>query len=74
MLGELPKTIWVMDYPLLERIYYSLVAGFDLYGSPGHQLAVRVYMDSLRQEGETYFLDFLPQERRQQLTQQWYGN
>ncbi len=27
-LGNLPKTMWVIDYPLFERIYYSLVAGF----------------------------------------------
>ena len=60
VLGNLPKTLWVIDYPLLERIYYALVAGFDVYGTMGHQLAVRLYMDELRQEGESYFLDFLP--------------
>lgn len=73
-LGELPRTLWVMDYPLLERIYYALVAGFDVYGSIGHQLSVRLYTDNLRQEGETYFLDFLPQQSRRLLMQQWYGD
>ena len=72
ILGELPKTMWVIDYPLLERIYYALVAGFDVYGTLGHQLAVRLYMDTLRVEGETYFLDFLPQEKRKGLMQSWY--
>lgn len=72
-LGDLPRTIWVFDYPLLERVYYALVAGFDVYGSMGHQLAVRLYMDKLRQEGETYFIDFLPEDRRGQLMQDWYG-
>jgi hypothetical protein len=72
-LGDLPRTIWVMDFPLLERIYYALVAGFDVYGSVGHQVAVRMYMDNLRQEGETYFLDFLPAEVRSPLMQEWYG-
>ncbi|HTG01980.1 MAG TPA: fatty acid cis/trans isomerase [Nitrospirota bacterium] len=71
-LGNLPKTMWVLDYPLLERIYYALVAGFDVYGAVGHQLAVRLYMDELREEGESYFLDFLPQEKRQELMQSWY--
>ena len=32
VLGDLPRTMWVMDYPLLERIYYALVAGFDEIG------------------------------------------
>ena len=56
--------MWVIDYPLLERIYYALVAGFDVFGTMGHQLAVRLYMDTMRVEGETYFLDFLPLEMR----------
>lgn len=72
VLGGLPKTAWVVDYPLLERIYYSLVAGFDIYGTAGHQLATRLYMDALRIEGESYFLDFLPKERRQEIMASWY--
>jgi hypothetical protein len=64
--------MWVIDYPLLERIYYALVAGFDVYGNAGHQLAVRLYMDGLRVEGESYFLDFLPQAMRQEIMQSWY--
>jgi hypothetical protein len=72
VLGELPKTMWVVDYPLLERIYYALVAGFDVYGNAGHQLAVRLYMDALRVEGESNFLDFLPQSERQEMMQSWY--
>jgi hypothetical protein len=72
LLGDLPKTLWVIDYPLFERIYYALVAGFDVYGNVGHQLAVRLYMDSLRVEGESYFLDFLPKEVRTPTMQSWY--
>ena len=72
VLGNLPKTMWVIDYPLFERIYYALVAGFDVYGNAGHQLAVRLYMDGLRIEGESYFLDYLPQAQRQQIMQSWY--
>jgi len=73
LLGDLPRTMWVIDYPLLERIYYSLVAGFDVYGTAMHQLATRVYMDVLRQEGETYFLNFMPMESREALMKDWYG-
>jgi hypothetical protein len=71
-LGNLPKTLWVIDYPLFERIYYALVAGFDIYGNAGHQLAVRLYMDRLRIEGESYFLDFLPPAKREEMMQSWY--
>jgi hypothetical protein len=72
VLGNLPKTLWVIDYPLFERIYYALVAGFDIYGTAGHQLAIRLYMDRLRIEGESYLLDFLPQAARQTTMQSWY--
>jgi len=73
-LGSLPKTLWVIDYPLLERLYYALVAGFDIYGTAGHQLTARLYMDRLRIEGESYFLDFMPEEKRQEIMQSWYLN
>jgi hypothetical protein len=72
LLGNMPKTMWVVDYPLLERIYYALVAGFDVYGTAGHQLALRLYMDMLRVEGESYFLDFMPVSRREEFMQSWY--
>ncbi|MEA3469943.1 MAG: fatty acid cis/trans isomerase [Thermodesulfobacteriota bacterium] len=72
VLGNLPRTMWVMDYPQLERIYYALVAGFDVYGTLGHQLAVRLYMDGLREEGESYFLGFMPAEQRRPMMESWY--
>ncbi len=72
VLGDLPRTMWVMDYPQLERIYYALVAGFDVYGTLGHQLAVRLYMDGLREEGESYFLGFMPAEQRRPMMESWY--
>ncbi|MFT5697578.1 MAG: hypothetical protein ACI8ZB_000426 [Desulforhopalus sp.] len=72
-IGNLPKTLWVIDYPLLERIYYSLVAGFNVYSTAMHQLSIRTYMDELRQEGETYFLDFMPLAKRREIMQTWYG-
>lgn len=72
-LGKLPKTAWVIDYPLFERIYYALVAGFDVYGNAGHQLSIRLYMDALRIEGESYFLDFMPRDIRvPTMDGEWY--
>jgi len=71
-LGDFPETTWIVDYPLLERIHYLLVVGFDVYGNGGHQLSTRLYMDLLRTEGESYFLAFLPVETRKQLWDDWY--
>lgn len=71
-LGDIPKTLWVIDYPLLERIYYSLVAGFDVFGNTAHQLLVRTHMDRLRIEGESNFLEFLPKESRVDYFDFWY--
>jgi len=70
--GDIPKTLWVVDFPLLERIYYSLVAGFDIFGNTAHQLLVRTHMDRLRIEGESNFLEFLPKTSRVDYFDSWY--
>lgn len=72
LVGDPPKTAWVIGYPLLERIHYLLVANFDVYGNVGHQLNSRLYMDYLRMEGEFNFLSFLPQAQRFATRDQWY--
>ncbi len=70
--GTTPKTAWIINYSLLERIHYLLVAGFDVYGAVAHQLETRLYMDFLRMEGELNFLLFLPPEARIRLREYWY--
>lgn len=72
LVGEPPKTAWVIGYPLLERIHYLLVAGFDVYGNASHQLLSRLYMDFLRIEGELNFLSLLPKETQAKELQFWY--
>ncbi len=72
LVGDVPKTAWVVDYSLLERIHYLLVAGFDVYGNVSHQLLTRLYMDFLRMEGEYNFLHFLPLSVRQRERDSWY--
>ena len=72
LVGDYPETAWIIDYPLLERIHYLLVAGFDVYGNVGHQLNTRLYMDFLRMEGEDYFLAFLPAASRKPIRDSWY--
>lgn len=70
--GATPKTAWLIDYPLLERIHYLLVAGFDVYGNAGLQLNARLYMDFLRMEGEFNFLTLLPKNVRIPERDYWY--
>lgn len=72
LVGDTPKTAWVISYPLLERIHYLLVAGFDVYGNVGHQLLTRLYMDFLRMEGEAAFLKFFPNKYAEQQLDLWY--
>ena len=72
LVGEPPKTSWVIGYPLFERIYYLLVAGYDVYGDAGLQLNSRLYMDFLRMEGEFNFLVLLPKSARERTSDYWY--
>ncbi len=72
LIGPYPRTAWVIDYTLLERIHYLLVAGYDVYGNVGHQLLSRLFMDFLRMEGESDFLFLLPSETRDAERTEWY--
>lgn len=72
LLGNSPKTSWLIDYSLLERIHYLLVAGYDVYSNLGQQLDTRLYMDLLRMEGESNFLLLLPEATRKSERDFWY--
>ncbi|WP_394128143.1 fatty acid cis/trans isomerase [Vibrio hepatarius] len=74
MIGKPPKTAWILDYALIERIHYLLVAGFDVYGNFGHQLITRMFMDFLRLEGESNFVALLPRDVRHIEQSSWYQN
>ncbi|WP_254442406.1 fatty acid cis/trans isomerase [Ruegeria arenilitoris] len=70
--GGIPETAWVLDFPVFERIYYDLVAGYDVFGRVEHQLTTRLYMNELRMESEDTFLFFMPRGVRSQMHQGWY--
>lgn len=72
LIGDTPLTAWVIDYPIFERLHYLLVAGFNVYGTAGHQIASRTYMDLLRQDGEDNFLRFMPEKQREAIYDSWY--
>lgn len=70
--GDLSKTVFVLDYPLLERLVYNLVVNFDVFGNVSHQYLTRMYMDLIRMEAEELFLMFLPPEERLGYRLSWY--
>lgn len=70
--GDLSKTVFVVDYPILERLVYNLVVNFDIFGNVGHQGLTRIYMDLIRMEAEELFLMFLPPEQRFGYRRNWY--
>jgi hypothetical protein len=70
--GGVSKTVWVLDYPIFERMYYDLVAGFDVFGNLVHQISTRRYMNLLRIESENQFLRFMPLPARKALRDSWY--
>lgn len=70
--GGTPETVWIMDYPIFERMYYLLVAGFDVFGNLFHQLSTRLYMDNLRVESENNFLYLLGDGERHAVRAYWY--
>jgi hypothetical protein len=72
LVGGGAKTVWLMDYPILERIYYLLVVNFDVFGRVGHQLKTRLYFDLLRAEAEANFLRLFPKEQRLDIHKGWY--
>lgn len=72
LIGNTPLTGWVVDYPIFERLHYLLVAGFNVFGTAGHQLATRTYMDIVRQDAEDNFLRFMPIKQRQAIYDSWY--
>ena len=74
VLGGIPRTMWVIDYPQLERIYYSIVAGYDVFGNLAHQTNNRRYMDFLRMEGELNFISYMPNDSRLEIFKSWYIN
>jgi len=70
--GAVPKTLWVMDYPMLERTYYELVVNFNVFGTAAHQAETRLYFDLIRSGGEDNFLHFMPADVRTAMRNSWY--
>lgn len=72
LIGATSKTAFLLDYSLLERLVYSLVTGFDVYGDVTHQLHTRLYMAYLRMEAEENYLNLFPANVREPMRKSWY--
>ena len=48
-IGDYPETAWIIDYSVLERIHYLLVAGFEYFGEDtGRQMILKILPDDPR--------------------------
>ena len=72
LIGDAPQTMWLLDFPLLERTYYQLVVNFDVFGSVSHQAQTRLYFDLIRNGAEVNFLRLMPSAVRKDLLNDWY--
>jgi len=70
--GDIPQTLWLMDYPLLERTYYILVVNYNVFGNVAHQLLTRLYFDLIRNSSEHNFLRLIPEGQRSVILHDWY--
>lgn len=74
LIGDVPQTMWLFDYPLLERTYYQLAVNFDVFGNVSHQAQTRLYFDLIRNGAEQNFLRLMPAESRDDYLDDWYQN
>ncbi|MFJ4546749.1 fatty acid cis/trans isomerase [Pseudomonas sp. NPDC088885] len=72
LIGEVPQTMWLFDYPLLERTYYQLAVNFDVFGNVSHQAQTRLYFDLIRNGAEQNFLRLMPADSREDYLDDWY--
>lgn len=61
-LGESPKTMWLLDYPIFEDIYYNLVGTYDVYAPIIHSVKSRLHMDASRFNSQDMFLGLIPNQ------------
>ncbi|MCU1752088.1 fatty acid cis/trans isomerase [Pseudomonas sp. 6D_7.1_Bac1] len=72
LIGEVPQTMWLFDFPLLERTYYQLAVNFDVFGNVSHQAQTRLYFDLIRNGAEQNFLRLMPADSRNGYLDDWY--
>ena len=69
--GGTPRTLWLMSYSGLERMYYDTVASFEYFGGDLSKLETLLFFNFLRQEFEDNFLRLLPPAAREPIRHTW---
>jgi hypothetical protein len=69
--GGTPRTLWLMSYSGLERMYYDTVASFEYFGGDLSKLKTLLFFNFLRQEFEDNFLSLLPPADREPVRHIW---
>lgn len=64
VMGQLPETMWVLDFGNFERLYYDLVVLYRPWGAIPHKLSTWRQMSHVRAHSEDLFLLFLPERFR----------
>jgi hypothetical protein len=70
-LGQMPETLWVLDYANFERLYYDLVVLFKVWSKATDQIGTWRTMSNVRAHGEDLFLMFMPEDQRDALRLQF---
>ena len=69
--GGTPRTLWLMSYSGLERMYYDTVASFEYWAGDLSKLQTLLFFNYLRQEFEDNFLMLLPPGDRKPIRRTW---
>jgi hypothetical protein len=69
--GGTPRTLWLMTYSGLERMYYDTVADFEYWAGDPSKLQTLLFFNYLRQEFEDNFLMLLPAGTREAVRKTW---
>lgn len=69
--GGTPRTLWLMTYSGLERMYYDTVASFEYWAGDLSKLQTLLFFNYLRQEFEDNFLMLLPPADREAVRKTW---
>ncbi len=69
--GGTPRTLWLMSYSGLERMYYDTVASFRYWAGDLSKLQTLLFFNYLRQEFEDNFLMLLPPADREPIRRTW---
>ncbi len=69
--GGVPRSLWLVSYSGLERLYYDTVASYKYWEGDLGKLETLVFFNFLREEMEDNFLLLLPEKDREPIRRNW---